>query len=100
MTDSVEETVAEILRFYRVYHSMEYVHGRLVLRLQKSLDQSRLTTIGRDFADILNDGQFRQEASIVGESPTPELAGLSRLTFHFNRRSLGRLRMLIDTING
>jgi uncharacterized protein (TIGR00730 family) len=100
VTDSIEETVNEILRFYRVYHSMEYVHGRLVLRLQKSLDQLRLATIGRDFADILNDGQFRQETSIVGESPKPEFASLSRLTFHFNRRSLGRLRMLIDTING
>jgi len=81
------------------YFSMEYVHGRLVLRLQNALDEQRLAAIGRDYADILNDGQFRQEAAIVGETPKPELAGFHRLTFHFNRRSLGRLRMLIDSIN-
>jgi hypothetical protein len=99
VTDSITETVDEILRFYRVFHSMEYVHGRLVLRLQKALDDNRLAAIRRDFADILNDGEFRQESSILGELRNPELADCSRLTFHFNRRSLGRLRMLIDTIN-
>jgi len=99
VTASVEETVQEILQFYRVYHSMEYVHGRLVLRLQTPLSGDRLDAINHDFADILNDGQFRQEVAIVGETPKPEHAGLARLTFHFNRRSLGRLRQLIDTIN-
>jgi uncharacterized protein (TIGR00730 family) len=99
VTESVDETVDEILRFYRVYHSMEYVHGRLVMRLQQPLADDRLAALNRDFADILNDGAFRQEASITGETPRPELNGLTRLTFHFNRRSLGRLRQLIDAIN-
>jgi uncharacterized protein (TIGR00730 family) len=99
VTESVDETTDEILRFYRVYHSMEYVHGRLVLRLQQRLPDDRLAALGRDFADILNDGTFRQESSITGETPRPELNGLTRLTFHFNRRSLGRLRQLIDAIN-
>jgi len=99
VTDSVDETVAEILRFYRVYHSMQHVSGRLVLRLLKPLDEKRLAAIGRDFADILNDGHFRQQSSVLGELPKPELAHLSRLVFHFNRRSMGRLRQLIDSIN-
>jgi hypothetical protein len=99
VTDSVDETVNEILQFYRLFHSMEYVHSRLVLRLQKPLNDSRLAALSREFADILNDGTFRQEAAIVGEIPRPELSDLTRLTFHFNRRSLGRLRMLIDSIN-
>ncbi|MEX0611701.1 MAG: TIGR00730 family Rossman fold protein [Pirellulales bacterium] len=99
VTDSVEETVAVILRFYRVFHSMEYIHGRLVLRLHQRLDVGRLAQIEREFADILTDGQFRQEAAAIGETSRPELADLTRLVFHFNRRSLGRLRQLIDTIN-
>ena len=98
-TDSVEETVAEILRFYRVFHSMEFVHGRLVLRLHQRLDRGRMAAIERDFADILADGDFRQQTAIVGEAARPDLADLTRLVFYFNRRSLGRLRQLIDTIN-
>jgi len=99
VTDSVEETVAEILRFYRVFHSMEYIHGRLVLRLYQRLEPRRMAAIERDFADILADGNFRQETAIVGEAARPDLADLTRLVFNFNRRSLGRLRQLIDTIN-
>jgi uncharacterized protein (TIGR00730 family) len=99
LTDNVEETAAEILRFYRVFHSMEYVHGQLVLRLKHQLEAERMAAIECNFADILTDGKFRQETAITGETPRPELAGQTRLIFHFNRRNLGRLRQLIDTIN-
>jgi uncharacterized protein (TIGR00730 family) len=71
VTESVDETVNEVLRFYRVYHSMEYLHGRLVVRLQHPLDDVRLKALNRDFCDILSDGQFRQESSIVGERRGP-----------------------------
>jgi uncharacterized protein (TIGR00730 family) len=99
VTDSVEQTVAEILRFYRVFHSMAYIQNRLVLRLQKTIAAPRLSELQKEFADLLADGGFQQQDSIIGEVPRPELEGLTRLSFHFNRRSLGRLRQLIDAIN-
>ena len=34
------------------------------------------------------------------EQGEEDLIGLPRLAFHFNRRALGRLRMLIDFVNG
>ncbi len=96
VTDSVEETVDEILRFYRVYDDMEYVNNRLVLRLKKQVPAAKLRAIQRDFADILTDGEFRQDAE-------PAMSGSNsaraRLIFNFNRRSLGRLRQLLDTVN-
>jgi uncharacterized protein (TIGR00730 family) len=99
VTDSVEQAVAEILQFYRVFHSMEYVHNRLVLRLRHPVDESHMDVLQQEFADILADGGFRQEPAIGGEPGREDLEALSRLTFHFNRRSLGRLRQLIDAIN-
>lgn len=99
VTDSVDEAVAEVTRFYRVYHSMRYVKGNLVLRLQRELPAGLLTEIRRDFADILVAGTFEQSAALPAESGEPHLANLPRLRFHFNRHSLGRLRMLINTIN-
>ena len=99
VTESIEETVDEILRFYNVFDDMEYVDNRLVLRLKKPVADVKLRTIQRDFADILTDGEFRQELDppITGAAPTSNAA--VRLIFHFNRRSLGRLRQLIDNIN-
>jgi len=99
VTDRVDETVEEIANFYRVFQSMEYVHGQLVLRLKQRLDVASLGTLQRQFADLLADGHFRQEESVAGELQRPEHAALTRLVFHFNRRSQGRLRKLIDAIN-
>jgi uncharacterized protein (TIGR00730 family) len=93
VTDSVEETVGEILGFYRVFDRIEYVNNRLVMHLKKPVATEQLKSMQRDFADILTDGSFRQEVDLPGTTQ------LSRLIFQFNRRSLGRLRQLIDRIN-
>jgi uncharacterized protein (TIGR00730 family) len=99
LTDSVDEAVAEIMRFYRVYHSMRYVRGDLVLRLQRQLSDGLLERIRQDFADIVSAGTFEQTAALPEEANDTQLANLPRLRFRFDRRSLGRLRMLVDTIN-
>ena len=99
MTDSVDETVEEILGFYRVYHSMRYVRNRLVLRMKRDLGEEFLDEVNRQFADILADGHFTIEGALPEEKDEPDLADLPRLVMHFNRRDLGRLRQLIDLMN-
>jgi uncharacterized protein (TIGR00730 family) len=99
ITDSVDEGMAEILNFYRVYHSMRYVGNELVLRLQHALPDALLERIRTEFADIVVGGTFEQSGALPEEVNDVHLAGLPRLRFRFNRRSLGRLRVLIDTIN-
>jgi uncharacterized protein (TIGR00730 family) len=99
VTDSVEEAASEVLDFYRVYHSMRYVRQDLVLRLQKSLTPALLESIRVEFADIIRGGTFEQTAALPAEATDPHLAHLPRLVFRFDRRSMGRLRMLIDMIN-
>lgn len=99
VTDSTEAALAEILDFYKVYHSMRYVGRHLLLRLQKPLAEPLLQRIRKDFADIIVSGTFEQVSALPAESSEAHLAELPRLRFHFDRRSLGRLRMLIDTMN-
>ncbi len=99
ITDSVDEAVQETMGFYQVYHSMRYVRNQLVFRIKEELSEQRLEQIQTDFADILVDGEFTQSMALPEESGEPDLAHLPRLVFHFDRRSLGRLRMLIDFIN-
>ncbi len=100
ITNSVDEAIDETLGFYRVYHSMRYVNDRLVFRLKKELTDQQLAAIQDDFADILVDGKFQQRGAMTEEAGEPDLAEMPRLVFHFNRRALGRLRMLINRING
>lgn len=100
ITNSVDEAVHELLTFYKVYHSMRYIRDELVLRLQTAPSAEHLERLQTDFADILVSGKFEVRKPLSQESGERELASFPRLVFHFNRRSLGRLRMLIDDING
>jgi uncharacterized protein (TIGR00730 family) len=100
VTDSVDEAVAEMLHFYQVYHSMRYVGPDLVLRLKQRLSDALLERIRREFSDIVVSGTFEQTVALPQEATDPHVADLPRLRFRFDRRNLGRLRMLINTING
>lgn len=100
ITNSVDEAVDELLQFYAVYHSLRYVRDKLVLRLRTPLTPEQMEQIQTEFADILAKGQFEQTDALPEESSEKDLAHLPRLVFHFNRRALGRLRMLINVING
>jgi uncharacterized protein (TIGR00730 family) len=99
VTDSVEAAVEEVIGFYRVYHSMRYVRGNLVLRLQSRLGERLLDRIKTDFGDIVAAGTFEQVDALEEEANEPLLAELPRLKFRFDRHAIGRLRQLIDVIN-
>jgi uncharacterized protein (TIGR00730 family) len=99
VTDSVEEAVAEVLNFYRVYHSMRYVGGDLVLRLQRRLSEVLLGRVRDEFKGILVAGTFEQTGALPAEANDTQVAHLPRLRFRFDRHQLGRLRQLIDLIN-
>ncbi len=99
ITDCVQTAVDEVLSFYRVYHSCRYVGDRLVFRLLKPLSHQRLEEINEQFASILVSGGYVQRGPLPEEQHEPELSQMPRLVFHFDRRQLGRLRMLIDFVN-
>ena len=99
VTDNFEAARDEVLQFFRVYHSMRYVKQDLVLRLQEPLHPSLLEAINREFVDLVSDGGFQQREALPLERDEADIAQLPRLVFRFNRRNLGRLRLLIDAIN-
>ena len=99
LADRVEDAVDEILRFYRVYHSMRYVRSSLVIRLRQPPGEASLAEINERFADILVEGRFTAGGPLAEERDESDLLELPRLIFRFNRRDYGRLRQLIDCIN-
>ena len=99
ITDSVEDAVREVTNFYRVYHSMRYVRGHLLLRLRSRLSEELLGRVRESFGDILAGGTFEQVDAVPEESNEPTLAELPRLKFRFHRHAVGRLRQLVDVLN-
>ncbi len=100
VTDDVDEACAEIANFYRNYHSSRYVKDAMVIRVKHPVTAALLQTLDDHFAGLcLNSGKFRAAESLPEEENEPELAGLHRIIFPFNRSNFGRLRALIDVLN-
>ena len=99
LTDNLDEAVEEVMNFFRVYHSMRYVRGKLIMRLYEEISDELLADINNHFSDILSRGTFERSDPTPDESDEPELADMPRLAFHFDRHGLGRLRQLIDALN-
>ena len=97
MTDDLDEAVAEILDFYRIYHSQRYVGERLVFRLRRPLSAAALADLNARFADILDDAADPTDGPLKAENG--EFPELPRLVLPFNRVSFSRLRQLIDFVN-
>ncbi len=99
ITDSVEDAVQEIMRFYSVYDSMRYIREKLVLRLHSPVSDELLDRLNAEFADILESGRIERADPHPFELDDEHLLGHARLSLHFNRRDAARLRQLIDAIN-
>lgn len=97
---NVDCALETIERFYKNFHSYRWVGPKLVMRLQQPLSQKKIEEMDTEFVDILASGKFVQGVALPEESSEPEFAHLPRLIFTPHRRNFGRLRLVIDAVNG
>ncbi len=98
-TDDVDHAVRVITRFYRNYHSMRFVHDKLVIRLKHIPSESALQALNEDFADIMVGEKIRAVEAYPEEREDNQFLDLPRIAFDFDRRHYGRLRQMIDALN-
>jgi uncharacterized protein (TIGR00730 family) len=97
ITDDIDAAVDEITTFYRNYHSLRYVAGQLVIRLQQPVSDAMLARLNEEFHDIVT-----QEEIVAG----PPVGADAEAAFEFpclhlwfDRVNFGRLRQMIDVLN-
>ncbi len=100
ITDSADEAVQIITRFYRNYHSTRFVKDQLVIRLKQAPGKSALARMNKKFSNIILKGKIQTIKPTPEEVANNEHLELKRIAFAFNRRDYGRLRQLIDALNG
>jgi len=100
VTESPDDAVKVITRFYRNYHSTRFVKDRLVIRLKTAPTSSALAGMNKDFSDIIVDGKIEVIDATPDEVEDNDNLDLKRITFNFNRRDYGKLRQLVDVLNG
>jgi hypothetical protein len=100
ITDNVDEAVNIINRFYHNFHSTRFVKDMLVIRLKRTPPASALAAMSKDFANIIVEGKIEAIQPTPDEVEDNDNLDLARITLYFNRRDYGRLRQLIDVLNG
>ncbi len=100
ITDSADEAVKIITRFYRNFQSTRFVKDLLVVRLKHLPSSSALAALNEDFADIINGAPVKIIQPTPEEVEDSDQLELPRIAFGFNRHDYGRLRQFIDAVNG
>ncbi len=98
-TDSADEAVKIITRFYRNYHSSRFVKDLLVMRLKHRITESAIEGLNEDFGDIIVGEKIHSIDATPEEKDDQDFVDLPRIAFGFDRRHYGRLRQLIDVLN-
>lgn len=100
ITDDTDEAVKMITRFYRNFHSSRFVKDLFVIRLKHRPSESAIQAMNEDFADIIVGPEIRAIDPTLEELEDNDNVKMARIGFGFNRRDYGRLRQLIDVLNG
>jgi hypothetical protein len=96
---NVDEAVAEIRQFYKIYHSARWVGDKLVIRICQRLSDKVMADLNERFSDLVREGEIAQGKAFRQEKNEPEIWSLPRLILTPHRRHFGRFRQLIDAIN-
>jgi uncharacterized protein (TIGR00730 family) len=99
ITDDVDVAVEEILGFYRNYHSRRFVGSTMVIRCRYWPNDEELAELNAQFSDICTSKGIWRTGPLPPERAGRDHLELKRLALEFDRRSHGRLRMLINAIN-
>ena len=100
ITDSADEAVKIVKRFYRNFQSTRFVKDLFIIRLKHAPTESALAAMNEDFADIIIEGKIQNIKPTPEEIEHKDHLDSARIAFNFNRRDYGRLRQLIDVLNG
>jgi uncharacterized protein (TIGR00730 family) len=99
ITDSCEEAVAEIERFYSNYDSIRYVGDDLVIRLRHEPTDAQLGELASRFGHLVADGEIRRSPPFSIERRQDDRIELHRIAFPFAKHGYSDLRAMIDLLN-
>ena len=98
-TDSADEAVKIIARFYRNYHSARFVKDLFVMRLKHAPTQFAIDALNEDFRDIIVGDKIHTIDATPEERDDHDFVELPRIAFGFDRPHPGRLRQLSVLFN-
>lgn len=100
ITRDIEEGVRVIEEFYRNYHSLRFVEGKLIIRLNMELSDADIEQLQSEFPEVLRPGgRIVRTPPLPEETDEPDLLHLPRLALQFDHQHYGLLIAFIGRIN-
>lgn len=96
---SVDDAVDAICQFYSVYHSVRYVRDYTVLRMNQEISDAQLAELNDMFSEIVVSGKIEKSEPFPEEKMGRDLLKKPRLAMQFDRKSYGKLLLLIRKLN-
>jgi len=100
ITRNEDDAIRVIQEFYTNYHSLRFVDGKLIIRLNKMLSSENIEILENEFPDLHQSGtRIRSTPPLPVEADEPDLLALPRLSLQFNHMHYGLLMAFIGRIN-
>jgi hypothetical protein len=99
ITNSSEEAVDEIERFYSNFDSIRYVGDDLVVRLRRAPTDAQLAELNERFGHLVSSGTIRRIEPFAIERRHDDRLDFERIAFAFAKHGYGDLRAMIDVLN-
>jgi hypothetical protein len=93
------DAINHVTHFYRNFHSIRYIGGELVIRVQHRPTAALIEALNDEFSDIITRGSISETEPDPVEADEPGVRGLHRLHLAFDQQHLGKLRRLINRLN-
>ena len=100
ITDTCDDAVREINRFYANYDSLRYAGDLLVIRLRHAPTDDQLEQLNKTFGHLVTKGRIERIDALPLEVKENDRIEFPRIGFAFAKHWYGDLRQLIDTVNG
>jgi hypothetical protein len=100
ITKSPEEAVQVIEEFYSNYHSIRFVNGELIIRLNKELSADQIEVLENEFPELrLPGSRIVPTGARPEEADEPDLIELPRIALRFHHQHYGLLMAFIRRLN-
>lgn len=99
VTDDIDLACAEIVGFYRNYHSIRWVGDQLVVRMQTAPTDEQLAAVKVQFADLIVTGTVERVDPLPPERSSNDHLELPRIALRLNKFRQSAINPLIRTVN-
>ncbi|MFP5323012.1 MAG: TIGR00730 family Rossman fold protein [Acidimicrobiia bacterium] len=99
ITDDVDVACAEVVEFYRNYHSIRWSGDRLIVRMQRGPDDAQLEELNETFADLLTQGRIERSGPTPAERSGDDHLELDRIVMHYDKYRQSDIHRIIRHLN-